>query len=78
MCTTTIERTQEENLAINFPLAADTPALYKISCAWCLSEQGIPAGEGSHGICAQHVEQLLQQWEERRARRLPHRPRQQH
>jgi hypothetical protein len=30
-------------------------------CAWCLSEQGIPAGEGSHGICKEHASQLLLQ-----------------
>ena len=70
-----MKRTQEENLVDTYPLSRDTPELYKISCAWCLSEQGIPAGEGSHGICPRHVEQLMQQWEERRDRRPP---RQQH
>jgi hypothetical protein len=30
-------------------------------CAWCLSEQGIPAGEGSHGICKKHANRLLLQ-----------------
>jgi hypothetical protein len=34
-------------------------------CAWCLSEQGLPAGEGSHGICRMHAGRLLLQ---RRAR----------
>ncbi len=33
-----------------------------ISCAWCLSEQGIPAGEGSHGICTMHSNRMLQEY----------------
>jgi len=28
-------------------------------CAWCLAEQGIPAGEGSHGICKKHADKLV-------------------
>lgn len=35
-------------------------------CAWCLSEQGLEPGNGSHGICEQHAAFLLQQWRERR------------
>jgi hypothetical protein len=35
-------------------------------CAWCLSEQGIPAGEGSHGICKMHVDRIFIQWREKR------------
>jgi hypothetical protein len=38
-------------------------------CAWCLSEQGIAAGEGSHGICTMHAGGLLKQWRERGSRR---------
>lgn len=37
-------------------------------CAWCLSEQGIVAGEGSHGICKRHANALLLQQREMRRR----------
>lgn len=35
-------------------------------CAWCLAEQGIPAGEGSHGICKRHADAFLNQWKGKR------------
>ena len=62
----TIERKQEpcwvddhlSNGSITSPL-----------CAWCLSEQGIAAGEGSHGICKKHADSFLIQWKELRTRR---------
>jgi hypothetical protein len=38
-------------------------------CAWCLKEQGIPAGECSHGICAFHHAQMLAEAARRRAAR---------
>jgi hypothetical protein len=38
-------------------------------CAWCLSEQGLDFGNGSHGICPQHAASLLQQYRERNVRR---------
>jgi hypothetical protein len=38
-------------------------------CAWCLAEQGLDFGNGSHGICPQHATLLLQQSRERSARR---------
>ena len=41
-------------------------------CAWCLSEQGLDFGNGSHGICPQHAAWLLQQYRERNARRHVH------
>ena len=25
-------------------------------CAWCLAHQGLPMGEGSHGICETHAD----------------------
>jgi len=28
-------------------------------CAWCMTEEGIPLGDGSHGICDEHAEQLV-------------------
>ena len=31
--------------------------LTSTSCAWCNHEDGIPQGEGSHGICDRHAEQ---------------------
>ena len=31
-----------------------------IQCAWCLQEQGLPLGPGSHGICLFHRDQLMQ------------------
>jgi hypothetical protein len=31
-----------------------------IQCAWCLQEQGLPLGSGSHGICPFHRDQLMQ------------------
>lgn len=40
-------------------------------CAWCLSEQGIPAGEGSHGICKTHANRLLLQQRARPRRIYP-------
>jgi hypothetical protein len=39
-------------------------------CAWCLSEQGIAASEGSHGICCAHAEQMLLQLLKLRSRRV--------
>ena len=42
-----------------------------LSCAWCLSEQGLEMGDGSHGICIQHASEFLQQHRERSARLLP-------
>ena len=41
----------------------------KPECAWCLAEQGLEPGNGSHGICVQHAAGLLQQWRERHASR---------
>ena len=64
----TIERTQNRSL-INTQLNNVMTVCGSILCAWCLSEQGIAAGEGSHGICTQHATQLLKQWRERRHHR---------
>jgi hypothetical protein len=36
-------------------------------CAWCLCEQGLELGNGSHGICTRHADWLLQQYREHRA-----------
>lgn len=42
-------------------LNAELPVWRTPLCAWCLSEQGVPAGEGSHGICREHANKLLLQ-----------------
>ena len=31
-----------------------------IQCAWCLQEQGLALGPGSHGICQFHRDHLMQ------------------
>jgi hypothetical protein len=61
----TIERKQKSIQVDNRRLVTNIPTL----CAWCLSEQGIPAGEGSHGICKPHATWLLEQWKKRGRRR---------
>lgn len=38
-------------------------------CAWCLAEAGLPFGEGSHGICAEHADNEYQKWQEKRKAR---------
>lgn len=48
------------------PIAGDAASRL---CAWCLAAQGIPAGEGSHGICKFHKAQLLAQAARLRAAR---------
>src|SRR5260370_8119488 len=58
------------------PLAPALPVVMATTstnpCAWCLKEQGIPAGEGSHGICAfHHAHMLLQAARRRVARAAP-------
>jgi len=47
----------------------DGTAIQGTLCAWCLSEQGMMAGNGSHGICVQHAQSLLRRWRERGSRR---------
>jgi len=39
------------------------------NCAWGLKERGIPAGEGSHGICPFHYAQMLAQYQRTRSTR---------
>lgn len=46
----------------------DAPRLGQLLCAWCLSEQGKPAGNGSHGICKAHASAMLFEWRKRRAK----------
>ena len=41
-----------------------------IQCAWCLQEQGLPLGSGSHGICPFHRDLLMQDRHSKRAERM--------
>ena len=59
-----------QNTRDDHPLNSDISVWYSPSCAWCLSEQGLEAGEGSHGICKQHANGLLQQQRKLRSRRI--------
>lgn len=47
---------------------ADAPTSAPL-CAWCIDEQGILAGEDSHGICACHKARMLVEHERHRATR---------
>ncbi len=59
----------------------DTPTLPAVpvvtaphlDCAWCLGEQRIAAGEGSHGICRRHEAIMLVQYRKLCSRRLANR-----
>jgi hypothetical protein len=65
---------QEQDI---LPLAPALPVVMATtstnSCAWCLKEQGVPTGEGSHGICAFHHAHMLLQAARRRAARAAQR-----
>jgi hypothetical protein len=65
----TIEQKQERVLIADRPFNSNVTIWQSPLCAWCLSEQGIAAGEGSHGICTMHAGGLLKQWRERGSRR---------
>lgn len=65
----TIEQKQEIVLTDASMWASDVTMGRGPLCAWCLSERGMVAGDGSHGICTQHAERLLRQWRERGGRR---------
>lgn len=42
-------------------LSATKLDIFDQLCAWCLEEQGVPLGEGSHSICKKHKASMLQQ-----------------
>jgi hypothetical protein len=42
---------------------------YRIDCAWCLDEQGLPLGNGSHGICSPHAIKVLKDWQDSKVQR---------
>lgn len=65
----TIEQKQENMLIEASLWGSDAPTGQGTLCAWCLSEQGMDAGNGSHGICTQHADSILKQWRERAGRR---------
>jgi hypothetical protein len=60
-----IERDRKNNA-----LTSAVTAGSHTDCAWCLAEQGLAFGDGSHGICARHEIGLLQQYQEHRAAAL--------
>jgi len=66
----TIEQIQEKCVTDGHLLNSDIPVWHSPLCAWCLSEQGLPAGEGSHGICKQHANRLLLQQRKLHGRRI--------
>lgn len=49
----------------------EVPVWQSPLCAWCLEEQGIPAGDGSHGICKKHAAVMLLQYRELKASANP-------
>jgi hypothetical protein len=40
-------------------------------CAWCMEEQGVDLGDGSHGICQPHANQITYQYHTRKFERTP-------
>ena len=62
---------QEQSIPLEGPALPVVMATTSANlCAWCLKEQGIPAGEGSHGICAFHHAHMLLQAARRRVARV--------
>lgn len=55
------EQTQQQELVV---LTTD--------CAWCLEEQGLPMGEGSHGVCTPHAEEVWRKHQEAKQARKRH------
>lgn len=41
-----------------------------LNCAWCMKEQGIPFGEGSHGICTRHADIARRSAKQRRRAKM--------
>ena len=56
-----IEQNQEIHLADGYRFNSDITVDDGLLCAWCLSEQGLPAGEGSHDICTKHANGMVLQ-----------------
>jgi hypothetical protein len=66
----TMEREQEKHQTdAGLPWEKDSGMIWHTPlCAWCLIEQGLELGNGSHGICRRHASRILQQRKERRFR----------
>lgn len=61
-----IDQKQENGLIESALSKSSFAGWQKPLCAWCLCEQGIALGNGSHGICARHADYMLQQYRARR------------
>ena len=59
---------EQERSRIGNHLFSSSITQHNLDCAWCLSEQGLEMGDGSHGICIQHASEFLQQHREHSAR----------
>jgi hypothetical protein len=66
-----MEKKQEGDAMDDHLSDSSTPIQRNLPCAWCLSEQGLDLGVGSHGICARHASWILRQYKERKSRRHP-------
>ena len=64
------EQKQEKCLRDDHLFKGGIPVWHTPVCAWCLSEQNLPAGEGSHGICKMHANRLLLQQRKLRGQRV--------
>ncbi len=61
---------QEQSIPLEAPALPVVLATASTNpCAWCLKEQGVPSGEGSHGICAFHHAHMLRRRAARAAQR---------
>jgi hypothetical protein len=67
----TMRQEQERSRIGDHLFSSSITVQRSLSCAWCLSEQGLEMGNGSHGICIQHANELLQQQKDRSARLMP-------
>lgn len=65
----TLTQEQARSLGESSSLYNNIMLQHESQCAWCLSEQGLEPGNGSHGICEQHAACLLKQWRERHVSR---------
>jgi hypothetical protein len=65
-----MEQMQEQYMSDDRLFNSDIPVWQSLPCAWCLSEQGVAAGEGSHGICKKHANRLLLQQRKLHSRRI--------
>ena len=66
-----VQQKQEQYMGDDHHFNSGSPPVWPSPlCAWCLSEQGIAAGEGSHGICKTHANRLLLQQRKLHSRRI--------